>query len=142
MSAVIRPYLPQDGERLYERFAPGSLDLETWQRSFRGKTALVVEEDGVLLGFGVLDISVVCSVCAAGRLERLFVAEEVRRQGLGRRLLTALEEDGIRNCAGVITVLAPEAAVPFFEVMGYSRLREIAEEDGFSLKQIVMEKRL
>lgn len=56
-----------------------------------------------------------------GRLHSLFVRSSHHRRGIGRRLMTAFEEEVRGTGAGKITLQATLYAVPFYRALGYKR---------------------
>lgn len=86
------------------------------------REALVAEQDGAVVGFGVAELS-------AGRVVAVYVHPEHHRDGVGTALLRALE-DALR-AAGIRTaaLTASVNAVPFYEARGYEvRERTTLEE--------------
>jgi putative acetyltransferase len=73
---------------------------------------LVAEKDGVLLGFGILDLS-------DSLINAIYVSPKVVRRGVGRRLLEAMET--IARVEGVLRLQLSSTlnAVPFYEIFGY-----------------------
>ena len=65
----------------------------------------------------------------SGRLNSLFVHEAYHRQGIGRRLVIALEEMMIARRARVIRLAATPYAVPFYLRVGYRRSTGMRETD-------------
>ena len=51
---------------------------------------LVAEENGEVIGFGCT-----CTACETSDLENVLVAEEYRRSGVGKAILTALTDDAV-----------------------------------------------
>ncbi len=149
MPMMIRRYRPEDCGTLAELFyrtvhtvnradytpeqvnawAPGTVDLSRWDRSFRAHYSLVALRGGVIIGFGDID--------PAGYLDRLYVHADYQRQGTASALCDGLEA----AVPGKITVHASLTARPFFEKRGYKVLREQqVERRGVLLTNCVMEK--
>lgn len=70
--------------RQLEAWAPSELDVKKWEASLAAHYALLAWEKEKLLGFGDIDES--------GYLDRLYVAADSLRRGIGRALSEALEE--------------------------------------------------
>lgn len=112
-------------------WAPAVRDLAAWDRSFRGRYTVVVEEGGCILGFGDLDPS--------GYLDRLYVHHAHQGRGIGTAICSALEA---ALPGRVITTCASITARPFFEGRGYVVLREQeVERAGVLLTNYSMERR-
>ncbi len=142
MNLSIRNYKSTDCEPLYSLFydtvhavaeytdiqldawADGRPDLDEWHRSFVLHKTFVAEADGVIVGFGDIDVSVECSICATAFLDRLYVHKDFQRKGIGRTILKELEKYASDNAAGVIRTYSSITALPFFEAMGYENIRE------------------
>ena len=113
-----------------DAWADGSPDKARWNKELTERKALVAEIDGKLAGFADMDTT--------GYLDRLYVAADCVRKGVGRALLTALEA---QNPAAVYTTYASITAVPFFLKAGYSVVRENAViRRGVTLKNYLMQK--
>lgn len=124
-----------------DAWATGRVDLDKLDRSFRTHETLVAEYGGVIVGFGDLDVSVECSACAVGYLDRLYVHRDFQRRGIGRSLVTALEGIAEQSGAGKMIVYASITALPFFEAMGYNRVCEnTVVRNGVALKNYRMTK--
>lgn len=85
---------------------------ESYEESIRIKEFFVAEEDGIIMGFGVLNQE-------SAEVEALYVNPEGGRRGIGLELLRKLEE---RACTLGLEALRLDAslnAVPFYERAGY-----------------------
>lgn len=143
---VIRSFTPQDGEQTYKLFcntvhtvngadyslmqqdawADGKTDISAWTSTFAGRTALVAEEDGAIVGFG--------DITAEGCLDRLYVAQGYTGRGVGTALCNVLEAP-----FGRIEVHASITARPFFEHRGYTVIHpNIVIRHGVQLKNYTM----
>src|SRR5215472_9794430 len=80
-SVNVRDYTPEQ----VEAWAPRPPDVASWERSFAGRMALVVEVDGEVAGFGDL--------AAGGCLDRLYVHRRHQRAGVATALAEALEAE-------------------------------------------------
>lgn len=115
-----------------DAWATGQVDLAAWDASLQAHVSLVVEEDGVLIGFADLD-------AATGYLDRLYVHKDYQRQGIATALCDALEQ---ATAADTLTTHASITARPFFEQRGYRVVREQqVERRGVWLTNYVMEKK-
>lgn len=113
-----------------DAWADGAPDKARWNKEFTERKALVAEIDGKLAGFADMDTT--------GYLDRLYVAADCVRKGVGRALLTALEA---QNPAAVYTTYASITAVPFFLNAGYAVVREnYVTRNGVTLKNYLMQK--
>lgn len=85
---------------------------ESYEESIRIKEFFVAEDEGVIVGFGVLNQEV-------AEVEAVYVSPEAGRRGIGLELLRKLEERasdlGIRE----LRLNASLNAVPFYEKAGY-----------------------
>lgn len=112
-----------------EAWAPGTVDLEGWEQSFREHRTLVAVEGETVLGFGDMD--------DGGYLDRLYVRADRRGEGVGSVLCDLLE----RAAEGQVVTHASITARPFFERRGYRVVREQqVERRGVLLTNFVMEK--
>lgn len=161
MNIEIRPYRPDDCPELAELFydtvhtvnradysneqlnawASGHVDINAWNRSFLSHKTVIAEIGSVIVGFGDIDISVECSICAKGYIDRLYVHRDYQRRGIGRAIISALEKYATENAVREITTYASLTAKPFFEAMGYTFVcRNEAERNGVTLDNCIMKK--
>ncbi len=146
---TIRPYKPEDcdalvrllsDERVLRDTVPVQLDRAKWNREWMMHKTFVAElavnRDGgcgddaaggeggravpVIVGFGELEISFQCSMACAGQLRRLCVGRDYIRQGIGSRLLQALERCAAEDIVAQVNVYAPATSRAFFEACGYT----------------------
>jgi ribosomal protein S18 acetylase RimI-like enzyme len=122
---IVREYRPEDFERLYQidhaAFAPALAysrpELRYYLTSRRSHT-LVAEEDGEVVGF----VNARCAQRGWGMVTTLDVAPGRQRQGIGARLLAAIEEwlaaQGVRVVA-LETPADESGARQFYEKHGY-----------------------
>jgi len=146
---VIRKYQPSDGRVLAELFyntvhtvnakdytkeqldawAPGTVDLEKWNRSFEEHYSLVAVDGGMVIGFGDMD--------PTGYLDRLYVHSEYQGKGVASAICRQLEQ----AVQGTVVTHASITARPFFEKRGYKVVKEQqVERRGIFLTNFVMEK--
>lgn len=112
-----------------DAWAPETVDLERWDRSFREHYTLVAVEGGRILGFGDMD--------RTGYLDRLYVRWDCQGRGVASALCDKLE----RAAEGEIVTHASITARPFFEKRGYGTVREQqVERRGVLLTNYVMKK--
>ena len=127
-SVCLRDYTQEQ----VDAWAPGTVDLAAWDRSFAQHFTVVAEREGVPVGFG--------DMARDGYLDRLYVHRDVQRQGVASALCTALEA---YVAAPVFTTHASLTARPFFLARGYQVVREQqVERRGVLLTNFVMEKRV
>lgn len=112
-----------------DAWAPRDLDTKRWDESLKRHFSLVAEDEGKIVGFGDIDES--------GYLDRLYVRAEYIGKGVGKTLLSRLE-DAVR---GDITTHASVTARAFFEKARYSVVRrQTVERRGELLTNFVMKK--
>jgi len=147
---VIRGYRPSDCEETANLFyhtvhtvnakdytkeqldawAPGTVDLEKWGRSFEEHYSLVAVDGERIVGFGDID--------ATGCLDRLFIHPDRQRNGIAAAICARLE----KAVQGDIVTHASITARPFFEKRGYQVVKEQqVERRGIFLTNFVMEKK-
>lgn len=113
-----------------DAWADGAPDKARWNKEFTERKALVAEIDGKLAGFADMDTT--------GYLDRLYVAADCVRKGVGRALLETLEA---RHPLPVYTTYASTTATPFFLKAGYVIIREnTVTRKGVTLKNYLMQK--
>lgn len=101
----------------------------------RGEITLVAEADGVIVGFAAL---------LGHRISAAYVHPQFVRQGIGRRLLRALEQIAIAHNIRTLRVAASLTARPFYQTHGYQVIGEsyLAAGKGLRVRYIDMKKRL
>jgi putative acetyltransferase len=72
----------------------------------------VVEQDGELLGFGVLDLN-------ESLVNATYVSPKAARRGVGQRLLEAMETIARQQGATRLQLSSTLDAVPFYQSLGY-----------------------
>lgn len=85
---------------------------ESYEESIRIKEFFVAEEDGIIVGFGVLNQE-------SAEVEAVYVSPEAGRRGVGLELLRKLDERARSIGLGVLRLSASLNAVPFYKRAGY-----------------------
>lgn len=85
---------------------------ESYEESIRIKEFFVAEEDGIIVGFGVLNQD-------SAEVEAVYVSPEAGRRGVGLELLRKLDERARALGLGVLRLSASLNAVPFYKRAGY-----------------------
>lgn len=91
---------------------------ESYEESIRSKEFLVAEDDGIIVGFGVLNAE-------TAEVEAVYVSPEAGGHGIGLELLRKLEERAVALGLGVLRLNASLNAVPFYKRAGY-----VAQEES------------
>lgn len=113
-----------------DAWAPETMDLEQWDRTFQTHYSIVAVTDERIVGFGDID--------QTGYLDRLFVHRDWQGQNIGSAICERLEE----YVQGKIVTHASITARGFFEKRGYTMVKEQqVERQGVLLTNFVMEKR-
>lgn len=130
------------GEAFAESLYPAEenffLPLEALEKP--GVTVFVARTEGVALGMAAL----VLGGADGAELKRLFVSDAARGQGLGRALVSTLEEHARAAGVGVIrleTGNRSEGALALYDKLGYRRIPAFGEYIG-SASSICLEKML
>ncbi len=99
--------------------------------------ALVMEEDGRLLGYAILDLD-------TGELDAAFVDPAEQGRGIARALLAALDAMAVARGLRRLFLSASLNAVPFYERAGYVAVRRelYPHRSGLALESVYMEKTL
>ncbi len=85
---------------------------ESYEESIRSKEFFVAEEDGIIMGFGVLNRE-------SAEVEAVYVSPQVGRRGIGLEVLRALEERASTLGLRELRLNASLNAVPFYEKAGF-----------------------
>lgn len=111
-------------------WATENINLEKWHQSFIEHYSLVAIADGIIVGFGDIDMN--------GYLDRLFVHVEYQKMGIATELCNQLE----KFVEGSIITHASITAKNFFANRGYKVIKEQqVERDGVYLKNFIMIKK-
>lgn len=86
---------------------------ESYEDAIRIKEFFVAEQDGTIMGFGVLNLE-------SAEVEAVYVSPEAGRRGVGLELLRKLEERARSHGLEVLRLFASLNAVPFYKRAGYS----------------------
>ncbi|MGH8080410.1 MAG: GNAT family N-acetyltransferase [Lysobacter sp.] len=104
--------------------------------------AVLIEADGELLGYGIVDLD--SADPDSAEVEAMFVAPEQSGRGLGARLMREL--DAIARARGLSTLVVASSlnAVPFYRAAGFSTIgeAEYAHPSGVALACVHMRKSL
>ena len=85
---------------------------ESYKESINNKEFFVADDNGVLLGFGVLNRD-------SAEVEAVYVSPSAGRRGIGLELLRQLEKSATALGLHVLRLNASLNAVPFYEKAGY-----------------------
>jgi acetyltransferase len=114
--------------------APGA-DRTTLERSHRealaepGRTVVVAELDGEVVGMAHVAPSGAANAPHRAEVQRVAVAKSVRGEGVGRRLMEAVEIAAIEQGLTLLwlTTHAQSDACAFYEAIGYTKLGVMAD---------------
>ena len=116
-------------------WAPAVPDAARWRLRMAGRSTLVIEAGGELLGFGELE--------ADGHLTMLFCRKDAVRRGVGAKLYAALERRARAMGLRRIFTESSRTARPFFERQGFRLIEpRVVWRRGLALATFAMEKRL
>lgn len=101
-------------ERLVADFREGSNCFDA-----TGEILFAVREQEQLIAVGGLN-----AYHGVGRLRRFYVAKAHRRTGVGRQLLTQLEQHAAKHFAEVVLFTGTVKASRFYETCGYTPVQE------------------
>lgn len=112
-----------------EAWADGKIDVAAWDESFQRHYTIVVEKDGMIVGFGDIDLQ-------KSYLDKLYIHKDHQRQGIANHICNELEK---ATAIRPITVHASVTAKPFFEERGYTAIKkQEVERKGIKLTNYVM----
>jgi len=106
----------------------------------RKARVVIAESVGALAGFAILHAE-----GRVGYIVTLDVAEDFRRRGLARQLMEAMEqeaEDAACAVVGLHVFVGNEAAIRFYERVGYERVGDVPAFYGDGLDAWVYRKKL
>ena len=111
-------------------WATGNINIDKWNESFLNNYTVVVEEDGIIIGFGDINNE--------GYLDRLYVHKDYQSIGVATAICDRLEK---KNEVERITTHASITEKSFFEKRGYRVIKkQFVERDGVRLINYIMEK--
>ncbi|MEE0770704.1 MAG: GNAT family N-acetyltransferase [Acutalibacteraceae bacterium] len=111
-----------------------NIDPTAWNLSLTHHKTLVVEMNGIIVGFGDLN---------GNFLDRLYVHAEYQRRGIATAIMDRLERYAAEQNYTTIVTHASITAYPFFRDRNYQLLKEQqVERHGVFLKNIMMQKEL
>jgi N-acetylglutamate synthase-like GNAT family acetyltransferase len=119
----IRPAKPDDQEsiqQIYTSFVgvQANQNRVGWEQLIRAERLLVARTEGVIIGFGGIDLQ------AAEQLKWLYILPRYQGGGLGSRLLQKLENIGWEAGLDVLRLHAAPTAVEFYRKRGYRAVDE------------------
>jgi len=108
---------------------------ESYLRLFATRCALVAEEDGQRLGYGILDRQ-------SGELIALFVEPSQAGKGIGKRLMEGLEAMAVEEHFSRLYLYSSLNAADFYRAMGFVAVRDEAyrHPSGITLRSLYMER--
>jgi N-acetylglutamate synthase-like GNAT family acetyltransferase len=98
----------------------GRLRPEKYGEAIERYEFFVAEEGGVVVGFGELGQE-------AGEIQGLYVSADAAGRGVGRRLLSALEERARAHGLGSLRLTSSLNAVPFYERAGFRAVERLTQ---------------
>ena len=111
-------------------WATGNINIDKWNESFLNNYTVVVEEDGIIIGFGDINNE--------GYLDRLYVHKDYQSIGVATAICDRLEK---KYEVERITTHASITAKSFFEKRGYRVIKkQFVEREGVRLINYIMEK--
>lgn len=101
-----------------------------YEGAIRDLEFLVAERDDRVVGFGSLtwDSPEEYEAAVDAELTAVYVEPSGTRQGVGSAIYDELERRARRREVGVLGLSASRNAVPFYEALGYERVREYDHE--------------
>lgn len=111
-------------------WATGNIHIDEWNESFLNNYTVVVEENGIIIGFGDINNE--------GYLDRLYVHKDYQNIGVATAICDRLEK---KYEVERITTHASITAKSFFEKRGYRVMKkQFVKRDGVRLMNYIMEK--
>jgi putative acetyltransferase len=100
----------------------GALDPDRYPTMLVTRYVIVAEDDGTVVGFGMADLD-------SATLNAVYMVPSRLRDGIGSRLVSAIEEAARGAGLGRLDLNASLGAVSFYELLGYV-------QDGPSLNEL------
>ncbi len=114
-------------------WATGKVDIASWDKSFLTNNTLIVEKNGIIVGFGDMQCS--------GYLDRLYVHKDYQNQGIATLILTNLEQNAVKNGIFKFTTHASITAKSFFIKHAYHVVSEnTVIKNNIALTNFIMKK--
>jgi putative acetyltransferase len=101
----------------------GRLRPEKYAEAIDRYEFFVAEEDGAVVGFGELGQE-------TGEVQGLYVSSDVAGRGVGRKLLSTLEERARAHGLKSLRLTSSLNAVSFYERAGFEAVEELSETIG------------
>ena len=120
----IRPARTEDRESIQQIYVSfvgpqANPDQNGWEQLIRAGGLLVSEAEGLIIGFGGIDLD------AAEQLKWLYIVPRYQGAGLGSQLLQHLEKIGWEAGLSFLRLHAAPAAVEFYRKRGYRAVDEV-----------------
>lgn len=131
--AVIYEQGIASGKSTYPQDVPS---YEEWDRAHHQHSRLVAEIDGKIAGWIALTPSFARAIYSGVAEISLYVHQDYQRQGVGRRLVQAMEEESVRNGIWTLEALIFEDNLPslnLFQSCGFNLLG-IRQKLGYDKK--------
>jgi len=108
---------------------------ESYLRLMASRCALVAQQDGQLLGYGILDRQ-------SGEVIAVFVEPAQSGRGVGKRLMEGLEAIAAEEHFTRLYLYASLNAADFYRAMGFVAIRDEAYQhpSGITLRSLYMER--
>ena len=142
--AILRVHIRAIRELAKNHYTPEEIDTwasprkpENYAESVRNKEFYVAEENGLIIGFGILNQS-------QSEIEAVYVSSEVARRGIGKAILQKLEERARDLNIESVKLDASLNAIAFYKNAGYEPQQETKHRltSGVEIGCVLMTKKL
>ena len=122
----IRPARTEDQESIQQIYISfvgpqANQNKSSWEQLIRAGGLFVAQAEGVIIGFGGIDLH------AAEQLKWLYLLPRYQGAGLGSQLLQRLEKIGWEAGLSFLRLHAAPAAVEFYRKRGYRAVEEVEQ---------------